>query len=75
MITRSPRDLFQAPTVDGLPIGDRYSVTLPRRLAYWAPDQELAESTIERVALACPIRSHLPPSHGPEPSLTWQLFG
>ena len=53
-IPRSPRDTFTATRGHGFPIGTAYQVTEPARLAYWAPDEWIEETTSTRRAMACP---------------------
>ena len=61
---RSPRDTFTATRGHGFPIGTAYQVTEPARLAYWAPDEWIEETTSTRRAMACPWSPPAAPING-----------
>ena len=58
----SPYSTFAADRGQGFPIGSTYEVITPARLAYWAPDEWIEESTSTRRAMACPWSPPTPPA-------------
>ena len=58
----SPYATFEAERGHGQPIGSTYEVITPARLAYWAPDEWIEESTSTRRAMACPWSPPAPPA-------------
>ena len=67
----SPYETFAADRGHGQPIGSSFTVTEPRRLAYWDPSIELPETTSTRHAMACPWS---PPSPKSEPISAAEMF-
>lgn len=62
LVIASPYVTFAAERGHGQPIGSRFTVTEPRRLAYWDPSIELPETTSTRRAMACPWSPPAPPA-------------
>jgi hypothetical protein len=67
----SPYSTFAADRGHGFPIGSTYEVITPARLAYWAPDEWIEQSTSTRRAMACPWS---PPSPKSEPISAAEMF-
>lgn len=67
----SPYETFAADRSHGFPIGSTYEVSTPARLAYWAPDEWIPETTSTRRAMACPWS---PPAPKSEPISAAEMF-